>query len=440
MKKFGLGYADGAGSDLTAYLKSKGYADDLITESGLTGFDEKRGVHDKFWNRVMFPIQDSNHRVIGFGGRVMGDAKPKYLNSPETAIFDKSRNLYGLNFARTSRKGNMILCEGYMDVIAMHQAGFSQAVASLGTAFTAGQAVLLKRYADEVLLAYDSDGAGTNAALRAIGILKEAGLRGRVIDMKPYKDPDEFVKQLGAEAFQERIDQAQNSFFFELKILEKDYHLDDPESKTAFHREIAKKLCSFEEEVERENYIESVARHYHIGYENLRKLVSSYAARTGLVKPVERPKSTVSSKPKPQDNIKKSQRLLLTWIVEEPRVYPKIKPYIRAQDFTEELYRQVADKMFAGLEQQNFNPASIISNFEEEEEQRAVAELFNTKLAELTTDQEREKAFHDIVYAVKKNSFEYYSARMGTDMEALNQVIQGKKELEELSKTHISLQ
>jgi DNA primase len=440
MKKFGLGYADGAGSDLTAYLKSKGYADDLITESGLTGFDEKRGVHDKFWNRVMFPIQDSNHRVIGFGGRVMGDAKPKYLNSPETAIFDKSRNLYGLNFARTSRKGNMILCEGYMDVIAMHQAGYTQAVASLGTAFTAGQAALLKRYADEVLLAYDSDGAGTNAALRAIGILKEAGLRGRVIDMHPYKDPDEFVKNMGTEAFQERIDQAQNSFFFELKILERDYHLEDPESKTAFHREIAKKLCSFEEEVERENYIESVAKRYHIGYENLRKLVSSYAARTGLVKPVERPKSTVSSKPKPQDNIKRLQRLLLTWVVEEPVVYPRIKPYIRAEDFTEELYRQVADKLFAGLEQGSFNPASIISTFEEEEEQRAVAELFNTKLAELTTDQEREKAFHDIVYAVKKNSFEYYSARMGSDMEAISQVIQGKKELEELSKTHISLQ
>ncbi len=440
IKKFGLGYADGAGSDLTAYLRSKGYADDLITESGLTGFDEKRGVHDKFWNRVMFPIQDANHRVIGFGGRVMGDAKPKYLNSPETAIFDKSRNLYGLNFARTSRKGNMILCEGYMDVIAMHQAGFTQAVASLGTAFTAGQASLLKRYAQEVLLAYDSDGAGTNAALRAIGILKEAGLTGRVIDMQPYKDPDEFVKNLGAEALQERIDQAQNSFFFELKILERDYHLDDPESKTAFHREIAKKLCGFEEEVERENYIESVAKHYHIGYENLRKLVSSYAARTGLVKPVERPKSTVSSKSTPQDNTRKSQRLLLTWIVEEPEVYPKIRPYIRAEDFTEGLYRQVADRLFAGLEQGAFNPASIISTFEEEEEQRAVAELFNTKLAQLSTDQEKEKAFHDILYAVKKNSFEYYSARTGSDMEAINQVIQVKKELEELSKTHISLQ
>ena len=221
--KFGLGYADGAGSDLTAYLRNKGYADDLIKESGLIGFDEKRGIHDKFWNRVMFPIQDSNHRVIGFGGRVMGDAKPKYLNSPETLIFDKSRNLYGLNFARTSRKGNIILCEGYMDVIAMHQAGFTQAVASLGTAFTTGQASLLKRYTEEVLLAYDSDGAGVNAALRAIGILKESGLRGKVINMRPYKDPDEFMKNLGAEAFQQRIDEAENICLFDLRMLEGQY-------------------------------------------------------------------------------------------------------------------------------------------------------------------------------------------------------------------------
>ncbi len=439
MKKFGLGFADGAGSDLTNYLRSKGYADDLIKESGLTGFDEKRGMHDKFWNRVMFPIQDSNHRVIGFGGRVMGDAKPKYLNSPETMIFDKSRNLYGLNFARTSRKGNIILCEGYMDVIAMHQAGFTQAAASLGTAFTMGQASLLKRYTEEVLLAYDSDGAGINAAMRAIGILKESGLRGKVINMQPYKDPDEFIKNLGAEAFQERIDQAENSFFFELRILELEFNLNDPEAKTAFHKEIAKKLCGFEEEVERENYIESVAAKYHIGFENLRKLVNGYAARTGLMQPVIRPKSTVTRKDTPEENTKKSQRLLLTWIAEEPEVYQKIKPYIRAEDFTEEMYRNVADKLFADLEQGKFNPAAIISAFEEEEEQRAVAEIFNTKLAEITTRQEREKALHDIVYAVKKNSFEYYSARMGTDMDALNQVISGKKALEALGKTHISL-
>ena len=439
MKKFGLGFADGAGSDMTAYLKSKGYSDELINESGLAAFDEKRGMHDKFWNRVMFPIQDSNHRVIGFGGRVMGDAKPKYLNSPETMIFDKSRNLYGLNFARTSRKGNIILCEGYMDVIAMHQAGFAQAVASLGTAFTMGQAGLLKRYADEVLLAYDSDGAGVNAALRAIGILRQSGLRGRIIDMKPYKDPDEFMKNLGSDAFQERIDRAQNSFFFELSILGQGFYMGDPESKTAFHREIAKRLCSFEEEVERENYIESVADKYRIGFDNLRRLVASYAARTGLVQPVERPKSTVAKKNTPEENRRKSQRLLLTWITEEPDVYPKIKQYITAKDFTEPLYQQVADKLFADLEQGRYNPAAIISAFEEEQEQRTVAEIFNTKLNELATDKEREKAFHDIVCTVKQNSFDYYSERTGSDMEAINQVISGKKALEELRKTHISL-
>ena len=439
MKRFGLGYADGAASDLTAYLKSKSYADDLINESGLVAFDEKRGMHDKFWNRVMFPIQDGNHRVIGFGGRVMGDAKPKYLNSPETIIFDKSRNLYGLNFARTSRKGNFILCEGYMDVIAMHQAGFTQAVASLGTAFTSGQAALLKRYTQDVLLAYDSDGAGVNAALRAIGILREAGLSGKVINMQPYKDPDEFIRNLGAEAFQERIDQAQNSFFFELKILERSYRMDDPESKTAFHKEIAKKLCGFEEEVERENYIESVAQKYHIGFENLRKLVNNYAARTGLVQPAPRPKPTSAAKAAPEENVRKSQRMLLTWLADEPELYPKIRPYITAEDFTEPLYKQVADRLFTDMDQGSYNPASIISAFVEEEEQRTVAQIFNTKPEELANDREREKAFHDILCAVKENSFAYYSARTGTDMNALNQVIKGKKALEELRKTHISL-
>lgn len=439
MKKFGLGYADGARSDLSAYLRSKGYADDLIKESGLAAFDEKHGVHDKFWNRVMFPIQDANHRVIGFGGRVMGDAKPKYLNSPETAVFDKSRNLYGLNFARTARTGNIILCEGYMDVIAMHQAGFGQAAASLGTAFTAGQAGLLKRYAEEVLLAYDSDGAGTNAALRAIAILKEAGLRARVIDMQPYKDPDEFVKNLGAEAFQERIDQAQNSFFFELKVLERNYRMDDPESKTAFHREIAKKLCGFEEEVERENYLEAAAQRYHIGHDNLRKLVSGYAARTGLIKPVERPKATTKERSSPEELNRRSQRLLLTWLVEEPEVYPKIKAYISAADFTDELIGQVADKLFAGLAEGGFQAASIISAFEDEEEQREVARIFNTKLPSLETIQEKEKALRDVLLSVKQNSFDHYSALMGSDVEALSRVISGKKELEALKNTHISL-
>ena len=439
INKFGLGFANMTSNDLVKYLKSKGYDDKLLQEAGLATFDEKYGMHDKFWNRVMFPIQDINHRVIGFGGRVMGDGKPKYLNSPETMIFDKSRNLYGLNLARTSRKNNMILCEGYMDVITMHQAGFSQAVASLGTAFTEGQATLLKRYTQEVILSYDSDGAGVKAALRAIGILKEAGLTGKVLNLEPYKDPDEFIKNRGQEAFQERLDQAENTFFFELRMLQRDYNLKDPEEKTRFHREIAKKLCGFSEEVERENYIQAVADKYQIGFDNLRKLVLSYAEQTGFAKPVERPKSGIQKKAAPDENRKKTQRMLLTWLTDEPALYQKIKKYISPEDFTEDLYRKVAEKLFDGLDRGEMNPASIISMFTDEEEQREVASVFNTKLMALSTKQEREKAFHDIVFAVKKNSYEYFSGQLGSDVKALNQVIAGKKALEELSKTHISL-
>ncbi len=439
IKKFGLGFANMISNDLVKYLKSKGYEDKLIQESGLASFDEKFGLHDKFWNRVMFPISDINHRVIGFGGRVMGDAKPKYLNSPETMIFDKSRNLYGLNLARTSRKNHMILCEGYMDVISMHQAGFTQAVASLGTAFTQGQASLLKRYTQKVILAYDSDGAGVTAALRAIGILKEAGLTGKVLSLEPYKDPDEFIKNKGADALEERIRQAENSFFFEIRMLQRNYDLKDPESKTKFYREIAKKLCLFSEEVERDNYIQAVADKYQIGYQNLKKLVLSYAVQTGLAKPAERPKSGIQKKTTPEENKKKSQRLLLTWLTEEPALYQKIKKYISKDDFTEDLYKKVAERLFDDLEKGNYNPAAIISLFTDEEEQREVAAVFNTKLQALNTRLEEEKAFHDIVLAVKRNSYEYFSAQLGLDVSALNQVIAGKKALEELSKTHISL-
>ena len=440
MNHFGLGYANKYSNDLIQYLKSKGYSEDLIRDAGLCNVDEKHGMYDKFWNRVMFPIQDINHRVIGFGGRVMGDGKPKYLNSPETEIFDKSRNLYGLNFARTSRKGNVILCEGYMDVIAMHQAGFTQAVASLGTAFTSGQASLLRRYANEILLSYDSDGAGVNAALRAIGILKEAGMTGRVINLEPYKDPDEFIKALGGEEFQKRLDHAENSFFFELRQLQKNYDLSDPEQKTAFHREIARKLCTFSEEVERENYIEAVAQKYHIGFENLRRLVGTYAAQTGLAQPVIRPKSGVQKKNTAAEGIKNSQKLLLTWLVEQPQLYRQISKYISPKDFTEGLYEKVADRLFEELEQGNINPASIISMFEEEVDQREAASLFHTKLERLESTAEQEKALHDIVCAVKRNSYERDSAQLGTDVAALNRVIAGKKQLEELAKTHISLE
>lgn len=439
MKKFGLGYSGKSGRDLVAYLRQKGFEDKLICDAGLAVVSERSGLVSQFWNRVMFPIQDINGKVIGFGGRVMGDGEPKYLNSPETDVFDKRRNLFGLNFARTARTGNIILCEGYMDVIAMHQAGFTQAVASLGTAFTVEQAKLLRRYTDNVLLAYDSDGAGVKAALRGIGILRDAGLTGKVIDMKPYKDPDEFMKALGKDAFQERIDRAENSFFFEVRILQGQFNMNDPEEKTKFHREIAKKLCQFSEEVERDNYLQAVAEKYFIGVENLRKLVLTYAVQTGDASPMERPKSGIQRKNTAEENAKKAQRLLLTWITDEPALFAKIKKFVTADDFTDEIYRIVAEKLFRDMESGIYNPASIISTFEDEETQRAAAEVFHTTLPKLDSRQEREKALHDILLAVKKNSYEAVSARLGSDVSALTQAIEGKKALEELAKTHISL-
>lgn len=443
-KNFGLGYAPSRGEELLVYLRQKGFTDEMIRDVGLAKIDEKRGTTTLFWNRVIFPIQDINHRVIGFGGRIMGDANsgPKYLNSPETEIFDKSRNLYGLNYAKSSRSGNIILCEGYMDVISMHQAGFTQAVASLGTAFTPGQAGLLKKYTKDVLLAYDSDGAGVKAALRALKILRSVGLSGKIIDMSPYKDPDEFIKNNGTDAFQERINHAENSFMFEIRMLERDFNMDDPEEKTNFHNEIARKLCDFAEDVERENYIEAVAQKYHIGFDNLRKLVVNMAAKTGgYAVATERPKSGIQSKNKntPEENVKKMQRLFLTWITDYPHLYFKIKKYISPEDFTIELYSKVASRMFEDIENDKFNPAGIINMFVEEKEQSEAASLFTTKLPQLENEQEKEKAFHDILVSVKRNSYDYYSAKSGVDIMALNKVIEGKKALEELSKMHISL-
>ena len=440
MQKFGLGYSDQYSDDLYKYLRSKGYDDEILKETGLVTIDEVRGGHDKFWNRAMFPIMDVHNRVIGFGGRVMGDGEPKYLNSPETKIFDKSRNLYGLNIARSTRKNQLLLCEGYMDVIAMHQAGFTQAVASLGTAFTVEQANLLHRYAENILLAYDSDGAGTKAALRGIGILREAGLTGKVINMRPYKDPDEFIKNLGKEAFQERIDQAENSFYFEIRILSEQYDQSDPEQRTKFHREIAQKLCEFSEDLERENYLQAIAEKYMIRPDDLRKMVIGYASQTGIARPIPRPRSGVQNKSDPSESGRKSQRLLITWIGDDPSLYTIVRKYISLEDFTEELYRKVAEKMFAELDNGQFQPAGIISMFEDEEEQRQAAELFHTTLPELSTKQERERAFHDILVSVKRNSYQYYMAQLGTDVNAVKKAVEGKKALEELQRARISLE
>ena len=441
MQKFGLGYSDKYSDDLYRYLRKLGYDDAILKESGLVSIDEVRGGHDKFWNRAMFPIMDVHNKVIGFGGRVMGDGEPKYLNSPETKVFDKSRNLYALNFARQTKKPQMLLCEGYMDVIALHQAGFDNAVASLGTAFTSGHASLLKRYTKEVYLTFDSDGAGIKAALRAIPILKEVGLTAKVINMKPYKDPDEFIKALGAEEYQKRIDAAENSFMFEIRILEQNYDMKDPEGKTAFQTEVAKKLLDFTTELERNNYMEAVADKYHMSFEALRNLVNQLGTQGGLVKERTPLKSGLNEKKhKKEDGMKQSQKLLLTWLIEYDNLYDKIKDIITPEDFTEDIFRKVAELLYEQKKSGTVNPAQIISLFAEEEEQREVAELFHARIHEVDSAAERDKALKETILRVKDNSISYRSAHLEpTDMQGLQQLVADKRTLQNMEKMHISI-
>lgn len=439
MKNFGLGYAGVNGREVVDYLRSKGFSDDEIRDSGLASSSEKYGLTSPYWNRVMFPIMDANHRVIGFGGRVMGDAKPKYLNSPETDIFDKRRNLYGFVFARNSRAGHYILCEGYMDVIAMHQAGFTQAVASLGTAFTEEQAKLLSRYTKKILLAYDSDGAGIKAALRALGILKDVGLSGRVINLKPCKDPDEFIKTYGKEEFQKRLDNAELGFYFQIRIIFEGYDQSDPEQKTAFYRDIAGKLCEeFHEPLERDNYLNAICEKYEINAAQMKDLVADYAAKGAGIEIKPHPVQAKARKVSEIDGARTAQAMLITWLTDEPEILPKVKKYIGIDDFTDELYRKVAEQAFSLIEKGNFDAAGMIDLFDEEDRD-TVAGLLDEKLPEVESPEERNRAFSDIVVKIKENSYQVFCDNIGDDMSKFNESLQMKKDLEKLKKSGASL-
>lgn len=432
IRSFGLGYAGPHPEALYRYLKSKGYTDSQMKDSGLISIRE-RGAGDRFWNRVMYPIMDVNNRVIAFGGRVMGDGQPKYLNSPETKIFDKSRNLYGLNVARRTKEKYFLVCEGYMDVISMHQAGFTNAVASLGTAFTSQHGMIIKRYTDEVILCYDMDGAGRKAILRAIPILKEAGLRIKVLSMEPYKDPDEFMKNLGAEEFKVRISQAVNSFIFEVDTLRTQYDFSDPDEKSRFFNETAKKLAEFSDEIERSSYTEAVAKKFGIDYGVLRARVNQIGNQVGLTKKSEdewKPKSAVQPKKTKDHGIREAQKLILTELSQEPGLYAKIGAVLAPEDFTDELMQQVAKELFAQLAQgtDKLNPGAIVNHFIDGDQYSEVAAMFSSAFTEELAENEKRQALREAVMRVRENSLEKKIADCADPMK-LMELLKKKNEL-----------
>ena len=274
---FGVGYAPDSWDSLTAAMRRKGYTDEELKDSGLVSVSQKNGrIYDRFRDRLMFPIIDVRGYVIGFGGRIMKNDPnaAKYLNSPETMIFNKRKNLFALNLAKKSKLGYLILVEGYMDAVALHQYGFDCAVASLGTSLTEEHAALMTRYTDNVVLIYDGDEAGQNASKRAIPILEKAGLRVKVLRMKGAKDPDEFLKKYGADAFKNLLEEASNRVEYQLNAIARKYDLKEDDQRVRFIQECAQLIASLPSSVQREVYGHRVAEVGKISFDAMQMEIS----------------------------------------------------------------------------------------------------------------------------------------------------------------------
>ena len=431
-KKFGLGYSKFFRDDLLKYLTNKGFKESTLFDAGLILRDKNQPdtYYDRFFDRLMFPIFDVHNRVIAFGGRILGDGNPKYLNSPETKLFDKSRNLYGMNIARVARKKKIIVVEGYMDVIALHQAGFSNAVASLGTAFTTGQASLIRKYSEQVILAYDADNAGINATIRAIPILKKAGLSVRVLTVEGAKDPDEFIKLYGKEAFEALIENAEPSFMYEVRQLAQSHNLKDPDERTKFDSAVCEKLLTLEHEMERENYLDAVVERYQLK----RKVIEKELARLGkggiVTSQVFKPEPVVHRESK--DVLMRAQKNLLTFMTSHYKVFDAVQPYLAAKEFTDPVYQEVAEFIYnAYSKDEKIEPANLVMKFNDVEQQNQIAGIFNNNMPVEHAGQ-LEKMIRENVQIIKRHYIEELSRQI-TDPVQLQEMIVMKKQLDNLN-------
>ena len=425
---FGLGYAGKERDSLYQYCKSLGFKDQVLQESGLFSFKEN-GVYDKFFNRLIFPIMDLHNRVIGFGGRMMGDGEPKYLNSPETKLFEKSRNLFALNFSRKSRANYFILCEGYMDVISLHQWGFPEAVAALGTAFTEQQADLMKRFNSLIYLCFDSDGAGKKACKRAISILREKKLEGKVIRLSPYKDPDEFLKAEGKEAFEKRIEEAKNAFLWEVEEKKTEFDLHDPAGMQKYMESIAELLrTSFSDPVERENYLKAVAREQMLKAENLQHLVDKEEEKTQLSFGLRKNAGRQEKKREERWNSPLEEEFLSV-LMQRNEFVDLAKKYIEEVDFQGDFAKEIYLKLLSGL-----SAKAILDSYQNEEEKyQKLVKLYHGDLYHMDLEKDEEKKLlSDYIRQLKLQKIEKEIKEV-TDAEGLSHCFKERDKWEHFS-------
>ncbi len=428
INRFGLGYAGKGGMDLYKTLKSLGHSDEALEGTGLFN-GEKSGMSDRFFNRVIFPIMDRSGRVIAFGGRLMGTASkaPKYLNSPETPVFFKGSNIYGLNIAKRTSSDTYLLCEGYMDVIALHRAGFDSAVASLGTALTPMQAKILRRFTGRVALTYDSDAAGQAATLRAIPILRGEGLDVRVVNLLPKKDPDEFIKEYGADAYRERLEKAEAAFFFEMEAGRAGVKPDDPVQLTEFNLMLARSIAKYPEEMVRYSYIKASSAKYGIDEAILTRAVNEEGLKLekerGKELPPGNPETAFTGEADPgtytsgqarhpvrevaPKGTVKSEHMLISLLATHPEFIGIVRNELTENDLKDEaavaLLKCIYTRFDGG---RPVNPAVLAGDLSDADSSSAAARiLMGADEEDVMDDKGRKKAFSDTLINVLTESF-----------------------------------
>lgn len=398
IRHFGLGYADESFNSLCDHLRSLGFKSSELIAANLAVQNKNGNIYDRFRDRVMFPIIDLRGNVIAFGGRIMTDQKPKYLNTSDTPVFKKSANLFSLNNAKNSGEKSLILCEGYMDVIAVNQAGFQNAVATLGTALTAEQALLMKRYADEVIICYDSDEAGQKATSRAIELLRRAGLLIKVISIPQGKDPDEFLRNKGSEghdAFLNVIERSGNDMEYRLQKLRKKYNLDLPEDKVAFLTEAVKILAALDNEIERDVYISKLSKECEVTPDAVKQQMDKYLRRRNynqrksVFRKMQKNLSGRNDKLNPErykkPRVTVAEESLLAYLIKNPDRLSFIESQLDESKFQTEFYRKLFI-YFSRRIKDNCDPLTEVSADFTQEEVSRIYGLANSETARMAND------------------------------------------------------
>ena len=424
--KFGLGYSLFKKDDIYNFLKQKGYDDDIILESGLV----IKSKNNSFFGRLIFPIIDVQGRVIGFGGRDLTDSKtsPKYLNSPDTPIFNKSYNLYSINIAKNNKNKELILVEGYIDVIALCQVGITNVVASLGTAFNENHIKLLKKYANKVIILFDSDDAGIKATLRAIPILIENGIYVRVAQVEDAKDPDEYISNFGTNNFIKLLNTAKSYISFQIIQKMKDYNLNDPIQKVEFTKEVSKIISSLSSPIERDVFINEASQITKISKEAIYEEVNMILSNNNNIERIinKKPKQAILN-----NKLDEARQSILYILSSNINIYNILKNYINYEDFIDDAYIKLAKLIFELNEKnQPIYPAEITLKFENPEEQKQISKVFMLKI-DFSNSDNLEKVINDQIKIIKRAYFDKIISE-SDDLEKVQNALKDKKKFDKL--------